>query len=120
MQRLTYKEAYDKIITAYFKDEIKPLDSQFCFCGTLCENSMDWSYGIPSDPAFRRYSKDEYKEMEWELLLELHHNDDHPKYEDDLFNGMCNALDKLKEIHRSRGENVDDAPEFTKRQLTIS
>lgn len=39
MERLTYKQAESKIFDAYFRDEIRPLSPEFCFCGTLCNNS---------------------------------------------------------------------------------
>jgi len=42
---MTYKQAYDKIIDAYFKDEIKPMDSNFCFCGTLHGAKRGWRSG---------------------------------------------------------------------------
>lgn len=140
MQQLTYRQAYDKIIDAYFKDEIQPLEERFCFCGTLNNNSPTWNkYGS----AAHRYSYAEFKSMELPLLNIILEktlgrkwkNDDgffvapitvsdtiaifsHPHFEDALFQGMCAALEVLKQIHRDRGENVDeDIPTFTKRQL---
>lgn len=41
----------------------------------------------------------------------------YPKYEDDFFKGMTAALEVLKDIHRSRGEDVDGVKVFTKRVL---
>lgn len=139
MNKLTYHEAYNKIIEAYFKDEIKPYSGKFCFCGTLagfneyggCEgNYRGWPTKV--------YNDQELQMMENALLITIFNgvggnlskfnpfegdnSDDriktitHPNYEDALFNGMCKALEVLKEIHRSRGENVDDVPVFTKRQ----
>ena len=37
--------------------------------------------------------------------------------EDKLFEGMCAALEVLKQIHKERGEDVDSVPEFKKRKL---
>jgi len=121
----TYKEQRDKIIEAYFKDEIKPFDAKFCFCGTLNNNNSAW--------VRRRfhYSLDEFYEMEKALYSGLksvglkiigrlsnresindiqnwQNCDIHPNYENALFGGMSAALDVLKEIHRNRGENVDE------------
>lgn len=123
---MTYKDAYDKIIQAYFKDEIKPMNKHFCFCGTL---GVEWWTGSGD------YRIAEYQRMEFALLSEMGvvgifragpsvcqfistgDPSKHPKYEDTLFNGMCAALEVLKEIHRSRGENVDEV-KLTKRVLT--
>lgn len=40
--KLTYRQAYDKIIDAYFKGEIRPMEAMFCFCGILSDNSSVW------------------------------------------------------------------------------
>lgn len=129
---LTYKEAYDKIIDAYFKDEIKPMDAEFCFCGTLNNNSSNWKvadYG---------YSYRDFKMMESALLIRLsdfyivninkgrdvEHSfwvgsvcETGEEYENALFNGMCAALDVLKQIHLDRGEIIDEPIKFKKREL---
>jgi hypothetical protein len=113
MERLTYKQAYDKIIDAYFKDEIEPYDAKFCFCGTLCDNSVGWMgnslTGIHNN--FGSYSGVDYGKMESALFSKIDRTGRHmPDYEDALFSGMVAALDVLKEIHRSRGEDVDSLP----------
>lgn len=126
---LTYTEAYNKIIEAYFRDEIKPLDSSFCFCGTLCNNSRDWFSGSwlsnkPHSP-HSGYSGEELMKLEGALFHGIykvwsmwdHEDQDNPLFEESLFAGMCAALDVLKEIHKSRGEDVDTVPVFTKRKL---
>lgn len=128
MEKLTYKQAYDKIIDAYFKGEIEPGDNQFCFCGTLA-NDDEWRrFG-------GMYRRDEYLNMEHALfsgmsivlktkvdsfmsIIDFNELKERDKYEEALFEGMCAAIEVLKDIHRSRGENVDeDVPVFTKRQL---
>lgn len=124
---MTYQQAYSKIIDAYFKDEIKPFDSKFCFCGTLNNGEELWGDGFPEN---KFYSGLEYDKMEKALfdgMNEIYFDATNGGWneiehktigEDALFNGMCKALDVLKEIHRSRGENVDeDIPAFTKREL---
>src|SRR5688572_8006171 len=125
MQQLTYKQAYNKIIEAYFKDEIQSYNAEFCFCGTLSpvNRYAEWYTSL--------YSSAEYRLMEKALLTIIrdqtvgecacdiyggtgHTYDNrykiicHENYETALFNGMCAALEVLKEIHRSRGENVDE------------
>lgn len=130
MDKLTYRQAYDKIIQAYFKDEIKPNDLAFCFCGTL-QGSDKWYFPI-SYANILLYTGKEYKRMEHALFeafeeyadqsfpcFHVDYNEETiPDYEERLFKGMSAALDVLKEIHRSRGENVDEViPAFTKREL---
>ncbi len=98
---LTYRQAYDKIIEAYFKDEINIMDNKFCFCEfNNMENAL-FSVFVNMD-----------------VSLDVEKNKKRiPNYEDLLFSGMCAALDVLKEIHRSRGEDVDDSLQLTKREL---
>jgi hypothetical protein len=130
MDKLTYHEAYSKIIDAYFKDEIRPMEMNFCFCGTLAGGMIEVNFEEKWDEKF--YSMKEFIMMERALMKGLgaqwisslnsgwdrfSHNPHRPDYEDRLFQGMSAALDVLKEIHSSRGENVDDVPEFTKRLL---
>lgn len=127
---MTFKEAYDKIIEAYFKDEIKPYDIEFCFCGTLAYNGNTvWNFWTNDV-----YSKNELEEMEYVLLkkisdLTIGGNDifqgspknrhkvlGHPEYENAVFCGMRAALDVLRKIHESRGEVIEPF-EFKKREL---
>jgi len=126
MKKLTYKEAYNKIIDAYFKDEIKPLDTNYCFCGTLSPN-RGWDFQL-NDCEYP-YSRTEYRRMELALLDKLSDCKIVSKkgvysffpshsYEKKLFSGMCAALEVLKQIHKDRGENVDEETTFTKRVLT--
>lgn len=136
---MTYKQAYDKIIDAYFKDEIKPFNCEFCFCGTLSkdENWHGQAIGKKYIPSEYNYSKKEYGLMEralfstfpndvkWVSLGTVDYPDNrgaynnlHKNYEEFLFAGMCAALDVLKQIHKERGENVEeDLPAFTQRKL---
>jgi hypothetical protein len=129
---MKYQDAYNKIIEAYFKDEIKPFYEDFCFCGTLCGGSS-WAKD-DFDQLKEPYSNNEYRAMEAALLSNLREcgivkinglwmkkrgvdYTEHSNYEDLLFRGMCDALDVLDSIHRERGENVDELPKLTKRQL---
>lgn len=134
---MTYNEAYNKIIDAYFKDEIKPYDQDFCFCGTLCNGNGRWwwwSRSFDTETTDFNYSKTELLKMEKALLVPLaklvNRGDiflsdeksrlkcqSHSGYEDTLFAGMSAALDVLKQIHIERGEVIDETPVFTKRQL---
>lgn len=131
---MLYAEAYDRILQAYFRDEIKPFNAEFCFCGTL-QGNMGWVY----DWAVVNYTATEYDKMEAALLgqffkfgvlptadrgtwigcgsIEVSRMQKHKDYEDVLFNGMCAALEVLKQIHIERGEDVEGVVEFKKREL---
>jgi hypothetical protein len=123
---MTYKESKDKIIAAYFNNEIEPYEMEFCFCGTLAYDNYacDWSVDF--------YTKRELKDMEKALLqtikdetvgeicdmyglergnrLRVVRNkiQAHPNYETALFNGMVNALEVLKQIHINKGEEIEE------------
>src|SRR5688500_13377157 len=95
----SYKEQYDRIIEAYFKDEIKPLDSKFCFCGTLCDNTYEWHGASGRHNDSHGYYSFEFVKMENAILCKMRDVLDNsilrsfssPKYEDALFKGMCAA-----------------------------
>ena len=129
MNKLTYKEAYDKIIQAYFNDEIRPMNCKFCFCGTLSPDER-WALKRTGSEVVYPYTYDEYNRMENALfgITPLSSTNrlrtfaergpwSAEVYENALFEGMCEALDELEEIHRERGEDVDSLPALTKRQL---
>lgn len=121
---MTYREAYDKIIAAYFKDEIQPWESQFCFCGNLNDKNPGWGYIWDYN---NYYSYEQYNKMEYALLDSLFYetvsgitkcaDTGNLLYEEKLFDGMSAALDVLKQIHIERGEIIDEVPEVTKREL---
>ena len=115
---MNYQQAYNKIIEAYFRDEIKPMHREFCFCGTLA-GGEDWNKNSS-------YNNREYGDMESALLENIsHYNcnkilyDETPnsEYEKQLFAGMSAALDVLKQIHIERGEVIDEVPAFTLRNV---
>lgn len=138
MEKLTYRQAFDKITEAYIKDEIRPMKAHFCFCGTLANNDSGWQFASRHEHTAYPYTVKDFGRMEAALFspfTELEYegigliNDkilwdgNHhkpisvlPNYEERLFQGMCAALEVLKNIHKSRGENVEDF-QFTKRQL---
>lgn len=119
----TYKQAYDEIIDAYFRDKILPLSASFCFCGTL---SPTCRWRMQGDGIRYPYTIAEYTRMEDALFRGMMKNTNDcrklqpksPSYENDLFNGMCKALDELKRIHIERGEEIDENLILSKRQLT--
>jgi hypothetical protein len=130
-----YNEAHNKVIDAYFKDEIQPYDGNFCLCGNL---SSDCAYSWAGGWNLEYYSEEEYRALEYALLSTIAEQTlggkdiyyiymdqerleiiNHPNYEDALFNGMAKGLEVLREIHIKRGEDVDGQliPQFAKRQL---
>lgn len=140
---MNYTQAYSKIIDAYFKDEIRPMSTEFCFCGTLNNNNSNWVEKITE--GFKRsqhnYSKTEYERMEealiipimplgiakegrgcgkWCKLVSSSEIEGHPNYESLLFAGMSAALDVLKQIHIERGEIIDPLPRFTRRAPSLT
>lgn len=121
---MTYNEAYDKIIQAYFRDEIKPFNANFCFCGTLSPNSRwhfrhnlldQYPYTLPQYGRMERALFSQISKVEHLGIGEI--VDNVPYTEDELFLGMTAALEVLKQIHRERGEDVDSLPALTKRNL---
>lgn len=137
MNKLTYKEAYDKIIQAYFNDEIKPFDGEFCFCGTLNNGNHRWTTQKVCSTGYKGHElynmetalykslqrcglviREKYGNTNVNLVEYWEVVNKHPVYEDALFEGMSCALEVLRQIHIERGENVDDdIPVFTKRKL---
>jgi len=144
MIRPTFNEQKEKIIQAYFKDEIKPYHSNFCFCGTLAPDEYrtisggrkykNWNETKTSYRSeAHNYTAKEYAKMETALLIELDAKgiddfyldefnkikEDAPDYEDRLFAGMVAALEVLKQIHIESGEVIDETPVFEKRKLSV-
>jgi len=131
---MTYKEAESLIIDAYFKDEIKPYHAEFCFCGTLNKGNPSWFNSIEKKNGYS-YSHEELKKLEncFLVTINIHtiktggklddcQNDylnitNHPNFENALFEGMIAALEMLKQIHKTRGEDVDKIISFVKRDL---
>ncbi len=123
MNKLTYKQSYDKIIDAYFKDEIQPFSLKFCFCGTLC-NGSGWYHGVTFPEVNEHFPHSGYTgadlgRMEYELLKTVWPiNECDKEWEQALFDGMSAALDVLKQIHIERGDIIDEPQsQFKKREL---
>ncbi len=134
-KRPSYKEQFDKITEAYIKGEIKPYKSNFCFCGTIApeEYSADGHKNWNNhDGKFMQhkhfYTLSEYGKMEEALFIPLHAfngkisgmniyrlEEGDEGYEDAMFDGMCAALEVLKQIHVHKGDIADEYPVFKKR-----
>lgn len=141
-KKLTYIEARDKIWNAYFRDEIDPWNSNFCFCGSLAPNEFsfkgykNWNnHDQEFRPEKHPYTLNEYAQMEIALFKHVggmcsvigHRKFGtgsyaitkyHSAFEEKLFSGMLAALEVLKSIHKSRGELIpEDETIATKRDL---
>lgn len=114
----TYQQAFNLITEAYIKREIQPMNPKFCFCGTLSPDHY-WSMQH-LNPIRYPYTTSEYGRLERALFSKMSdavyvdimlvdsRSSDKLKYtEDELFAGMCAALEVLKQIHIERGEVID-------------
>jgi len=134
MNTPTYKEQFDKITRAYIADELQPTNSCACFIGNLLNNNREWAMGrvfdwknhgigvvanehlimlVVNAEANGLYSAQEIVDME-DNFLSIY--SDGFQSEDALFHAMESTLEMLKQIHISKGEQVDPIP-FAKRQL---
>lgn len=139
MNTPTYKEQFDKITRAYIANELEPYDNCACFIGNLLNNDPEWSSGrirtnfrefsiqksgiMSAEACIKRqaygfYTLHEIYEMEANFMSTIEHSASNTEYynEDGLFHAMESTLEMLKQIHISKGEQVDEIP-FTKRQL---
>lgn len=124
MNKLTYRQAEDLILQAYFAGKIRIMNANFCFCGTLSPDSGWWR----SENSFHTYpyTLPEYAAMELALFSPFYEHATVQSvgriispfvsdaciakignYDEKLFAGMCAALDVLKQIHINRGEIID-------------
>ena len=142
MKQPTYKEQHDKIVSAYMKDKLDPLNSCACFIGNLLNGKAEWAWirtwkdnlPVVNHPLHRfflsgircifaesneLYSVENIIALERNFLKTLY-----PKGinlagtfdEDKLFEAMDTTLEMLKQIHISKGEKVEEI-EFVKREL---
>lgn len=126
-----FKEQFDKIITAYFKGTLKPFSQCNCFVGNLLNNNKQWAkcrhLGGDTEEIIERirakdknysfaesnikkesnglYNRFDIIRLEKNFLLTYIRNG---KNEEALFEAMSSTLDVLKEIHRSKGEVIEE------------
>lgn len=118
----SYETQKNKILDAYFSDKIEPMNSRFCFCGTL---SPDRSWRMQAS-GYYPYKPAEYCRMEDALFngimwVTKESNGNRwrqcSNYEDGIFEGLVNALDVLKSIHKEHGQIISEDIPLTKRKL---
>jgi hypothetical protein len=141
MKTPTFREQYDKIVGAYLRDELQPLESCACFVGNLLNNTPGWGTfswfpHLPVFPPLIRikdnirsqsnglYSLEDIQTLE-KCFLGRRFDDDEPlhapsefnqPYEDRLYRAMERTLLLLRQIHESKGEVIEDYC-FKKREL---
>jgi hypothetical protein len=140
----TFERQYQKIVSAYYKETLNPFNDCGCFNGTLFDGKPDWAFArdirvvnktlhitayknkYPSVESFLKekansfYSPLDIYNLEFAFLEKFKKFGTYT--EDELFNAMLSGLEKLREIHESKGEVVKDY-NFTKRkpkELTIA
>ena len=90
----------------YTVDEIHELE--YNFLNIIDQNTTD------SHDIYETYSN-AYDKSKPRILKSTH-----PNYENALFLAFESTMDMLKEIHRSKGEDVDNLLVFKKRQLAVA
>lgn len=139
----TFQEQYNKITSAYYKDELKPMNGCACFVGNLLNNNGAWE-------GTRCYLENRLNDMELprakhgryqisiesgglytpEDILLMEHNFLRKCFdtnlnmfrqsgiatEERLFEAMVSTLELLRKLHESKGEVVKDY-HFTKREI---
>lgn len=123
-------DQYKKVIEAYYEDKIQPMNSEFCFCGTL-HGGRGWKgngdefytaedYGRLESALLTRISFENCRWLSLPLLTLEERGVKPPNLEDQLFDGMSAALDVLREIHINKGEDIDSqfSPLIKRKQST--
>lgn len=134
----TYKQQFDKLTVAYIENKVDPYDACACFIGNLLNGKDAWlrcrqgyTYEVSAfrlivdDKAFScireesggLYTPREIIDMEYNFLYTYGH---FGKNENSLFEAFCSTLEMLKNIHISKGEDVELIGEFKKRELQIA
>lgn len=139
MQAPTFKQQYDKIVSAYFKDELQPYIRCACFIGNLIGDQGNFREQNPRISYFANkfYTEKQIEDLERNFLITISQNTIESQrkclsasdtvdminiiagdrnYENALFMAMDSTLQMLKEIHKGWGENVEEC-KFEKRTL---
>ncbi len=139
MKTPTFKEQYQKIVSAYYKNKLTPFDNCACFIGNMLNQNVDWQYIRDYGPKGKSiisrsirclnigasaikfesgnlYTTEEILILENNFMKVLDSFSWSPPPEDNLFNAMESTLLLLRQIHESKGEIIEDY-NFTKREL---
>lgn len=132
MNNPRFIDQYNKIVGAYLRDELRPMDSCACFVGNLMNGRSTWrylqlnrtnAYGLIclEMEANNFYTAEEVCQLE-EIFMHMGEEDSvayrihPPDYEDRLYRAMERALLYLRQLHESKGE-VIEGYKFRKREL---
>jgi hypothetical protein len=130
----SYKEQFDKLTRAYIANEVLPLNACACFVGNLLNGLGSWvharsynglgvldndSHFKPiADMCIKEQSNGLYTAQEIINLEKVFLQSWRPlQNEDSMFDAFCVTLDLLKQIHLSKGEIIDEVPEFKRRVM---
>jgi len=139
-----FKTQYDKIVTAYLKNELNPWVCTNCFVGNLLNNKNGWGTGyyiggpsenqemeiwnkkVIDDESNGLYTPEEISLIEANFLFGGNQRGKRPSglnpvltdYEETLYKAMERGLIFLKEVHESKGEVVENYS-FQKRELKL-
>jgi hypothetical protein len=141
MKTPKFEEQYQKIVSAYYKNELRPMNSCACFIGNMFNNNRLWSNirtvcigvdgFIVNDEGLLYSESKSFIEIESNHLytpqeiVDLENNFLKTSYpdrkssdytEESLFEAMQSTLEMLRKIHESKGEIIKDYS-FIKREL---
>lgn len=141
MKTPTFEEQYQKIVSAYYKNKLKPMYSCACFIGNLFNGLPDWTsirtvfdnnnkfvsneygFGYIKSKNFINimsnglYNPKDIIDMENNFLKTYYPDQRSDIYtEESLFEAMQSTLEMLRKIHESKGEIIKDYS-FIKREL---
>lgn len=142
MNTPTYKEQFDKLTRAYINNEVKPFDHCACFIGNLLNGKDEWFHckmmlgrinpekeeydigkQVIDEESNGLYTPEEIIDLEYTFMCEYQDGDGHrcdSVSEERLFTAFENGLEHLKQIHISKGENIEEQFEFKKRELVLN
>jgi len=135
---ITFREQYDKLVGAYLKNQVIPTESCACFVGNLLNGTRKWrcarEYNFMGNPSILysldneragiieiskegkgMYTLEDISVLEDTFMLTWCDKKMCNSNEDALYTAFEKALIKLKEIHESKGEIVENYI-FQKRQ----
>lgn len=126
MKTPTFTEQYNKIVGAYIRNKLNPMDGCACFIGNLLNGHNDWLYGRDPDgynlinpflltgeqsanlcvknQSNGLYNMRDISDMEYNFLKIWVDGD---RSEKSLFDAMESTLIMLRELHESKGEIVE-------------